>query len=771
MSKSSEGKIKAASSLKRLIKNPFVWLIFFVLLYTLVGFVIVPFVAKIKISDIVKERFSREANVESVSFNPFTFELLLEEFSLLDKDSSVFISLKKFYADLNILPIINGRIELESINVSNPVVTIKKLNDSEFNFSDFIKPQEIPADSSWEILIKKVDVQNSNLIFKDYSADPAIEIFIDSINAEITNIHPLSTDTTHFKAELQIRSGGKIFSSGMLTLKPLASVLHYDVEGLELSFLDQYISQVAPLKLNGGSVSTSGDVKVSMRDINKIPIVNYNGNFRIDDLSLLGSDNRRLADCKTIRIDDVSAVTSPFSVKVRDIILKEFFASVALDTSIKIIEGLRSIPGSVKKLRMEVAEITNTPEKDLLVDIGEIKIENSELILSDLSLPQKFTADIHSLNGDIAGFSSDKPMSTTLSAEGIVGKDGKAKIDSKIDLFDPLSYAILKLNFKNIDLRNFTPYTMKFLSYKVEKGKLSLDLNYQITNENLISDNKIYLNQLTLGEKVEQPEAMDLPVELALALLKDKNGNIDLDVEVTGNLNDPDIDVGALIWWAVKRSFTNVIEAPFVYLGDLLGINGDELDYIAFNPGESILLPDEKEKLTHLNTALNERPEITLEIYGAADPITDVKAIRSKKFNTAYSERMKSAGADSLMSKKIEDSDFDKNVLEAMYVETFGKEEFDDLRAKYFPNQEDSVSINKQDQKEYLTEMISKLKDEQQVSEKDIIKLANARADAIKNYLLTSQNVAPERLVVKESEFFEQEDRDRVKCKLGIGSL
>jgi hypothetical protein len=205
-------------------------------------------------------------------------------------------------------------------------------------------------------------------------------------------------------------------------------------------------------------------------------------------------------------------------------------------------------------------------------------------------------------------------------------------------------------------------------------------------------------------------------------------------------------------------------------LGDLLGINGDELEYIAFIPGEAILLPDEIEKLEQLTTALNERPEITLEIYGSADPITDVKATRSKKFNAAYSERKTSAGADPLQNIQIEDLNYDRNILEAMYVEAFGKEELDNLLAEYFPNQEDSISTTEPDQEEYLTEMISKLEEEQQVSEEDIINLANARAAAIKNYLLTFPNVTPERLVIKETEIFEQEDRNFVKCKLGIGS-
>jgi Domain of Unknown Function (DUF748) len=759
--------------LKKLLKNPISWLTLILLLYTLVGFFIGPVVIKNQIVDLVKDQLKREAKVESVSFNPFTFDLSIENFSLLDKDSSVFLSLKELYADINVLPIINGRIELENITVTNPVVTIKKLTESEFNFSDLIKTREIPKDSSWEILIKKLVVQNSNLIFKDYSVNPAVEIFIDSANVELTNIHPLSTDTTDFKAELQIRSGGNITVNGMLTLQPLTSVLHYDVKGLALNALNQYVSQFAKLNLNNGSVSTSGDVKVSIQDASKLPIVNYNGNFRIDQLSLLDSENQHVADCKTIRIDDIAVVTSPFSVIVRDIILNQFFASVVLDTSIKIIEGLRSIPSMVEQLKTEISDITNTPKEDFHIDIGEIKIENSELVLSDFSLPQKFTVDIHSLNGDISGFSSDKPLSTTLLAEGIVGKDGKAQIDGKIDLLDPLAFAILKLNFKNIDLRNFTPYTMKFLGYKVEKGKLSLDLNYQITNENLISDNKIYLNQLTLGEKVEQTEAMDLPVELALALLKDKDGNIDMDVEVTGNLNDPDIDVGALVWWAVKRSFTKVIEAPFIYLGELIGIDGADLEYISFNPGESTLLPDEKEKLAHINTTFNERQEITLEVYGAVDPITDAKIIRSKKFNAAYLKRTASVVTDSLMTLQNADADNDRNILELMYFETFGKDKLDELQAKYFPqvNQTDSSSLNKSYNEDYLTEMIKSLEDEQQVSEAEIISLANERADAIKNYLLTLPNITPERLVMKEVEIYEQKDQKLIKCKLGIGSI
>jgi hypothetical protein len=759
--------------LKKLLKNPISWLTLILLLYTLVGFFVGPVVIKNQIVDLVKDQLKREAKVESVSFNPFTFELSIENLSLLDKDSETFISLKKFYADVNILQIINGRIELENITVTNPVVTIKKLTDSEFNFSDLIKSQEIPVDSSWEILIKKLVVQNSTLIFKDYSVNPAVEIFIDSANVELTNIHPISTDTTNFKAELQIRSGGNITANGMLTLHPLNSDLHYGVKGIDLNILNQYVLQFAKLSLKSGNVSTSGNVKVRMQDTSKLPIVNYNGNFKVDHLSLLNSDNEHVADCKTIRIDDISVVTSPFSVTVKDIILNQFFASAALDTSIKIIEGLRSIPGMVEKLKAEISDITNTPKEDFHINIGEIKIENSELVLSDFSLPQKFTVDIHSLNGDIAGFSSDKPLSTTLLAEGIIGKDGKAQIDGKIDLLDPLAFAILKLNFKNIDLRSFTPYTMKFLGYKVEKGKLSLDLNYQITNENLLSDNKIYLNQLTLGEKVEQTEAMDLPVELALALLKDKDGNIDLDVEVTGNLNDPDIDVGALIWWAVKRSFTNVLEAPFIYLGELIGIDGADLEYIGFNPGESVLLPDEKEKLTHINTTFNEREEITLEVYGAVDPITDANAIRSKKFHAEYLKRMTSVGTDSLITLQNAEADNDRNILELMYLETFGQEKLDDLKAQYFTqvNRADSASSKEFNQAEYVTKMINKLKDEQRVSEEEIINLANARAGTIKNFLLTLPNITPERLVMKEAEIYEQEDQKLIKCKLGIGSI
>ena len=493
-----------------------------------------------------------------------------------------------------------------------------------------------------------------------------------------------------------------------------------------------------------------------MQDTSKLPYVNYNGNLIVNDLSLLDSkNNQRIAKLETLHTDGISIISSPLSVKINEIVLNELFAPVTLDPTIDIVEALRSIPGAVKNLKKEIEKLTNTSEKDFHFEIGEIKIENSEIILTDLSLSQKFTADIHSLNGVISGFSKDEPLGTLLQAEGIVEENGKAKIEGKIDLFDPLAYATLNINFQNIDLTRFTPYTMKFLGYTVKKGKLSLDLQYEIINEMLVSENKIYLDKLTLGEKVEKTDALDLPIETAIALLKDKDGNIDLDVEVKGNLNDPEIDAGALIWWAVKRSFTKVVEAPFDYLGELLGISGEDLEYIEFSPGASELLPGQKQELAHLSEAMNQRPEIILKISGAANSVLDANALRSRKLNFIFTKRMTNASNNSLIDPLSIDLKISKNILETMYVEIFGKDSLEIIKTKYSGLADQNILQN------YVKELVILLENNQSISQEEIYNLAIQRAETISKCLISTHKISPDRMVFLEPEIDDIREREQ----------
>jgi hypothetical protein len=306
---------------------------------------------------------------------------------------------------------------------------------------------------------------------------------------------------------------------------------------------------------------------------------------------------------------------------------------------------------------------------------------------------------------------------------------------------------------------------MKFLGYTVKKGKLSLDLQYEIINEMLVSENKIYLDKLTLGEKVEKTDAFDLPIETAIALLKDKDGNIDLDVEVKGNLNDPEIDAGALIWWAVKRSFTKVVEAPFDYLGELLGISGEDLEYIEFSPGASELLPGQKQELAHLSEAMNQRPEIILKISGAANSVLDANALRSRKLNFIFTKRMTNASNNSLIDPLSIDLKISKNILETMYVEIFGKDSLEIIKTKYSGLADQNILQN------YVKELVILLENNQSISQEEIYNLAIQRAETISKCLISTHKISPDRMVFLEPEIDDIGKENKIKCRLEIGAI
>ena len=762
--------------MKKILKNPISWLAIPTLLYLIIGYLIVPVIIKGQIISLLKDKYNRETEIESVSFNPLIFNLAIDGFVLYDNDRTSFLSWETLDIDLNILPLFNSEIELESIKLKNPSVIITRTSKTEFNFTDLIKAPQLPIDAGWTIHIKQMEVQNSSLTFLDSYFDSTPKLLIDNINFEATDIHLISSDTSRFKAEMNFGDGGTMNSSGYFTFQPISASVRYELSDFSLNFVNQYLKSLNWPELKSGIINTFGDISLSIDNKNELPFITYNGEFEIDDLNLYDpKTDKDLAKWSSFSANKIFISSSPFLLRVNEVVLNEFYASVVIDTSSDIVKVLKSIPGIVEEAKSNISNLTQTPVDDISFEISDITINNCAITLTDLSLPQKFMADIHSLNGKISGLSKNKPLSTSLSVNGLVDQSGQAKIVGRINLLDPLSFAVLNIDFKNIDLTHFSPYSMKFVGYKVKNGKMSLSLKYEMKNEKFISKNYIHLNELTLGEKVEQTSLLDFPLEAGIALLKDKNGNIDLDIDINGDLNDPDINYGELVWWAVKRSFTTVIEAPFVYFGELIGIEGYDLEYITFNPGESILLPDEKVKLTHINNTFNERPGITLEIYAAADLIADAKVIRSKKLNTAYLKRKRkgSVGTDSLISLQTVGSNYDRNILELMYVEIFGKEKFDDLQTQYFPqvNQADSASSEEFDQTEYITEMISKLENEQQISDAEILNLANARAEIIKNFLLTFPNVTPERLVMKEAEIYEQEDQKLIKCKLGIGSI
>jgi hypothetical protein len=281
---------------------------------------------------------------------------------------------------------------------------------------------------------------------------------------------------------------------------------------------------------------------------------------------------------------------------------------------------------------------TNAPALALpaKISVGSIVISNAHLQFTDRSLQPNVNASIEQLNGTISGLSSEGKQPAELNLAGKVGETAPVEITGKVNPFDQKQPAEFKISFKDVDLHPVGPYTGKFLGYRLNKGKLSMELNYHLADNKLKSENLIVLDQLMLGEKVESAEATKLPVRLAIAVMKDRNGRIELNVPIDGSLDDPQFHLGKVISRAVINIFTKIVTSPFAALGAVFGGKGEEISFQEFDAGSSELLPASAQKLDALVKGLYERPGLQVEIEGSIDPRTDLDALRKLKLQREF---------------------------------------------------------------------------------------------------------------------------------------
>jgi len=229
-------------------------------------------------------------------------------------------------------------------------------------------------------------------------------------------------------------------------------------------------------------------------------------------------------------------------------------------------------------------------------------------------------------------------------------------------------------------MKNLSPYSGKFAGRLIKSGKFSADLNYKLHEYKMTGDNKIVIDNLTLGEQVDNPESANLPLDLAIALLKDSNGRIDIGLPVTGDLNDPQFSIGPLVWQVFTNLITKAVTSPFRALGSLLGGDSESFDALAFDPGSAELPPPEKEKLLKLAEALKSRPQLKLVIQGRYSPEVDGLEFKERSIRRMAAIRLGTKSGSNDATEPLDFSDSStQGILEKLYAERFGKESLNEL--------------------------------------------------------------------------------------------
>ncbi|WFR76970.1 DUF748 domain-containing protein [Janthinobacterium rivuli] len=590
------------------------------------------------------------------------------------------------------LGVTEGKIDLAAHTVHVGAVTASgaQIDLARNRLGEFAIAQKLPVFASgkadtakdapsapWSTKIDKVELSKFGARFDD--AGTGIKGNLQDARLSLHNVSNDMKQALPFELGVGLREGGLLTANGKFVPGTGAVDAQLNLKQLTLAPVQPLLAQHIKLKLAGGSLSGSGRLTTG-GGAPKAPKVRYEGGVDIAGLVLNETDGKRFASWKSVRADKLTASVGPDFVDIPELRVVEPNAQL-------IIENDRSL--NAQRLLVKAPEpatatapapaATATPAADAAfpVRVRRVRLQNAKLDFADLSLRPQFAAKIYELNGVVTGLSTKRDARSQIELDGRIDEFGLARVRGQLNPFAPTDNTDLNVVFKNVDMVSASPYTMKFAGYKVAEGKISLDLQYKVRNRQLDGTNQIVLDKLTLGERIDSPDALKLPLELALAILKDSDGRIDLGLPVSGDMNDPQFSYGALIWKAVGNVLTKIVTAPFRALGNLLGISADKLEAIDFDAGSAVLLPPEREKLKQVAQILAKREQLRLAVPGQYSD-TDGAALRAQAVRRAIAakagiklEAGEEPGPLNLGERKI------RGALRDLYGERFGKAELD----------------------------------------------------------------------------------------------
>ena len=604
----------------------------------------------------------------------------------------------------------------------------------------------------WNFLLKETTLSNTNLTFVDSMGKEAVKTDLTKTSLHVKNISLDGKTPIGFDLITKVNKTGKLKSTGKILTKPFKISSDIELKNFNVTDYSAYAKPYIDFKITNTTLDSKTHIEVTYK---KRLNMNIRSDASIKNLSFKTNDNQRFLEWKSLDLKKINYKHDPMELSIKSLNLDEPFIKLHIDE-----KGGTNFSGLIKESKKTKKVTKKEKQKPMNIKIGPMKLTNGTSDFSDFSLPFPFKTHIHKLKGDLTTVDIQTTTPTKLSLTGQIDKYGYADIQGVLLPFNISEQAMLNVLFKNISLTSLTPYSSKFVGYKIEKGKLSMDLKYAIEKSALIGDNKINIDTLELGEIVDSPDATSLPLELAIALLKDSDGQIDIDMPVQGNMNAPDFSYGGVVWGAVGNMITGIVTAPFRMLGNMLGIDGDELKFIDFDKGSALIISTEQEKLENIHKILTKRPNIKIEITGGFDDIYDVQKLQEEKF-VAIIKKELALKEDSNSTNAYGD------ILKDMYTKEFSKTEYTELEKSFeiVERSDDNKTIVKKDPPEidvisFNKKMQEKISSNIEISTETLKQLASKRANAIKNELTQKYKVSPEKIRVVDPKLQEAK-RDR----------
>ncbi|WP_416422412.1 DUF748 domain-containing protein [Pseudomonas sp. App30] len=499
------------------------------------------------------------------------------------------------------------------------------------------KPEAKPVPGApskpWQVLLKDVQLRDYQVHLADRLQKEPVALELGPLNVDVQNFDSLNKSPFTLKLDTGLGKQGKLSAAGEVNLAPVTANLKVKTQDIDLRVAQAYISPFIRLELRSGMLGS--DLAVNLKNIDPLTL-SVTGRAQVDQLHTLDTvKNRDFVKWEQLQLDGLDYEHGN-SLTIDKVTLMQPYARFMINedrtTSIKdLLIPQAENPKAQADAKPAVAS------KPLAIHIGGIAINDGSAYFGDFSLTPNFATNIQNLTGTIGTIDSQQQKPAKVDIKGKVDRYAPVTISGALTPFDPMASLDIDTRFNRLELTTLTPYSGKFAGYRIRKGRMNLQLHYVITKGQLKAENKVLVDQLELGEKVDSPDAVSLPVKLAVALLKDVNGQINIELPITGDLNNPQFSVMPIVWQTLRNLVVKAVAAPFKLLGGLVsGGDSADLSNIAFAPGASDLTPSAQDNLLKLAAGMKARPGLHLEVEGGAAPSSDGPLVAQQRLEREY---------------------------------------------------------------------------------------------------------------------------------------
>ncbi len=665
------------------------------------------------------------------------------------------------------------RIALGEVALKNTQLNVVRDSAGKINLTQLVRassstPAKAPtkAGAAWQYEIAKIIVDGTALRLRDEALKTqTANIGLEHIQAHVEHLSSAPKSIANLSLNAQMGRSGRIALDGKFSPQPLTAKLQVNLKNVPILPAQPYFSDKVHITVTSGTLSARGKLDANLA---AEPVVRYNGTAQINQFASVDQVNSNdFLKWDSLYFGGIQVVSAPLKLAIGEIALSNFYSRLIINPdgtlnvqhivggSAQAAAGETAAPATPQveaaQAAPAVAAAPTTPAAVTPITIGRVVLQGGQVNFSDRFIKPNYSANLTNIGGRVSGLSSDLATTADVELRGQVDNTAPVEILGKVNPLSGNLFLDLAASAKGVDLPTATPYSARYAGYPIIKGKLSMDVKYRIENKKLSAENHIVLDQLTFGDKVESPDATKLPVLLAVALLRDRNGVIDINLPISGSLDDPKFSIGGIVVRVIINLIGKALTSPFALLGSLFP-NSEQLSYIEFEDGQARLDAAAATKIQNLAQALEQRPALKLDITGRVDPQGDKEGLRrasiERKVKAVKFEILSKQGKApvSLDEVKVEPAEYPKLLKEAYSREKFAKPRNVIGFAKDLPVPEM--------EKLMLTNAV--------IGDDDLRQLALRRARAVADALAKTGKVSADRVFVLEPKL-SADPKDKLK--------